>query len=100
MIKKGDCKTALKKIEPNSIDLIYLDPPFFTQKKQSQRTRDNLRGYAFDDNWESIESYKTYIEERLLECKRVLKRLEVSFTLRQKCIALFKNCPRQCLWSK
>jgi len=41
MIKKGDCKTELKKIEPNSIDLIYLDPPFFTQKKQSQKTRDN-----------------------------------------------------------
>lgn len=74
MIKKGDCKTELKKIESNSIDLIYLDPPFFTQKKQSQKTRDNSKEYAFDDNWESIESYKNYIEERLLECSRVLKK--------------------------
>ena len=73
MIKKGDCKTELKEIESNSIDLIYLDPPFFTQKKQTQKTRDNSKEYAFDDNWESIESYKNYIEGRLLECSRVLK---------------------------
>ena len=74
MIKQGDCKTELRKIESNSIDLIYLDPPFFTQKKQSQKTRDNSREYTFDDSWESIESYKNYIEERLFECKRVMKK--------------------------
>lgn len=74
MIKKGDCKTELKKIESNSIDLIYLDPPFFTQKKQSQKTRDNSKEYTFDDNWVSIEAYKNYIEERLVECSRVLKK--------------------------
>ncbi len=73
MIKKGDCKTELKKIESNSVDLVYLDPPFFTQKKQSQKTRDNSKEYTFNDSWESIESYKTYIEERLFGCKRVLK---------------------------
>ena len=28
----GDCKDILKKIPDNSIDLIYLDPPFFSQK--------------------------------------------------------------------
>lgn len=74
MIKQGDCKTELKKIEPNSIDLIYLDPPFFTQKKQSQKTRDNSKEYSFNDSWENIESYKKYIEERLFECNRVLKK--------------------------
>jgi len=74
MIKKGDCKTELKKIESNSIDLIYLDPPFFTQKKQSQKTRDGSKEYTFNDNWVSIEAYKNYIEERLIECSRVLKK--------------------------
>ncbi len=73
MIKQGDCKTELKKIEQNSVDLIYLDPPFFTQKKQLQKTRDNSKEYSFDDNWENIESYKNYIEARLVECIRVLK---------------------------
>lgn len=73
MIKQGDCKIELKKIESNLVDLIYLDPPFFTQKKQSQKTRDNSKEYSFDDNWENMESYKKYIKERLFECRRVLK---------------------------
>jgi site-specific DNA-methyltransferase (adenine-specific) len=33
MLVCGDCKIELQKIEKNSVDLIYLDPPFFTQKK-------------------------------------------------------------------
>lgn len=73
MIKHGDCKIMLKEVENNSIDLIYLDPPFFTQKNQSQKTRDNSKKYSFSDDWGSIELYKNYIEERLLECKRILK---------------------------
>lgn len=73
MIKQGDCKIELKKIESNSVDLIYLDPPFFTQRRQSQKTRDNSKEYAFDDSWDSIDTYKNYIEERLFECNRVLK---------------------------
>ena len=73
MINQGDCKTELKKIKPKSIDLIYLDPPFFTQKKQLQKTRDNSREYSFDDTWDNIKNYTNYIEERLIECKKVLK---------------------------
>ncbi len=63
MIIKGDCKIELKKIKPNSVDLIYLDPPFFSQRKQTQKTRDNLKEYSFNDSWENIDSYKNYIEE-------------------------------------
>lgn len=73
MIKQGDCKIELKKVKPNSIDLIYLDPPFFTQRKQSQKTRDNSKEYSFDDSWENIDAYRDYIKDRLSECKRVLK---------------------------
>jgi len=73
MIKQGDCKIELKKIEPSSIDLVYLDPPFFTQRKQSQKTRDNSKEYSFDDSWENIDVYRDYIKDRLSECKRVLK---------------------------
>ncbi|MFA7141988.1 MAG: site-specific DNA-methyltransferase [Candidatus Paceibacterota bacterium] len=73
MLKKGDCKIELKKIKSNTVDLIYLDPPFFTQKRQSQKTRDNSKEYFFNDHWESLEAYKTYLQERLFECKRVLK---------------------------
>lgn len=73
MILQGDCLVELKKIDDKSVDLIYLDPPFFTQKQQFLRTRDNLKKYSFEDTWENIGSYKDYIQARLVECKRVLK---------------------------
>ena len=28
----GDCLEVMKKMEPESIDLIYLDPPFFSNR--------------------------------------------------------------------
>ncbi len=73
MILRGDCLIELKKIDDKSVDLIYLDPPFFTQKRHSLRSRDNSKEYSFEDTWEGIESYKNYIQKRLVECKRVLK---------------------------
>lgn len=74
MLLNGDCLNELKKIETNSVDLVYLDPPFFTQKKQSLKTRDASKEYSFNDTWENIGSYKNYIRERLEECKKVLKK--------------------------
>lgn len=69
----GDCLTGLKEIEEESADLVYLDPPFFTQKRQSLKTRDNSKEYSFEDTWESIEEYVRYMEKRLEECRRILK---------------------------
>jgi site-specific DNA-methyltransferase (adenine-specific) len=69
----GDCLTWLKHLEPGSIDLVYLDPPFFTQKIQKSKTRDNTQEYCFIDMWTSIEEYKTFLKLRIAECKRVLK---------------------------
>jgi site-specific DNA-methyltransferase (adenine-specific) len=69
----GDCLTELVKIPNGSIDLIYLDPPFFTQKKQSLKTRDNSTEYYFNDVWNDIQSYSNYIKVRLLKCRQVLK---------------------------
>jgi site-specific DNA-methyltransferase (adenine-specific) len=60
-------------IEPGSIDLVYLDPPFFTQKIQKSKTRDNTQEYCFSDTWTNIEEYKTFLKPRIEECKRSLK---------------------------
>jgi site-specific DNA-methyltransferase (adenine-specific) len=74
MFINKDCIEALSEIKEESVDLIYLDPPFFTQKKQKQKTRDNKKEYSFDDSWSSIDEYREYIQERLEVCKKVLNK--------------------------
>lgn len=73
MLIHGDSIHELEKIDACSIDLIYLDPPFFTQKTQKLKTRDNSKEYSFEDTWETISEYKNYIQERLKKCRTVLK---------------------------
>jgi site-specific DNA-methyltransferase (adenine-specific) len=69
----GDCLILLKLIEPRSVDLVYLDPPFFTQKVQKSKTRDNAQEYYFTDTWSSIEAYKLFMRQRIEECRRTLR---------------------------
>ena len=70
----GDCLSWLKTIDSGSIDLVYLDPPFFTQKVQKSKTRDNTREYCFSDTWTNIEEYKTFLRLRIEQCRKVLRR--------------------------
>ena len=73
MLICGDCFTELKKIEESSIDLIYLDPPFFTQETQRLKSRKGTVQYSFNDKWANIKVYVDYIKERLQQCHKVLK---------------------------
>jgi len=70
----GDCLYKLVEIADGSVDLVYLDPPFFSQRKQKLKTRDNKTEYSFEDQWSDIHIYIKYIQARLFECRRVLKR--------------------------
>ncbi len=69
----GDCLDRLKTMDSCSIDLVYLDPPFFTQKVQKSKTRDNSQEYRFADTWANIEEYKAFLKLRIEQCRRVLK---------------------------
>jgi site-specific DNA-methyltransferase (adenine-specific) len=69
----GNCVDRLKDLKTNQVDLVYFDPPFFTQKKHSLTSRDNLKTYEFEDLYDSLEDYLKLIENVLIECKRVLK---------------------------
>lgn len=71
-IIKGDALKILETMDDQSADLIYLDPPFFTQDTQCLNSRDNIQ-YSFEDKWESIEEYLEFMKDRLIACKRVLK---------------------------
>lgn len=69
----GDCRDVLQTIPNSSVDLIYLDPPFFTQRKHSLSTRDNTKKYEFDDKYNSLDEYLDLIRKVLAESKRTLK---------------------------
>ena len=70
---QGDNLAILKNLDAESVDLIYMDPPFFTQKTQKLTNKSN-KVYSFEDNWDSIDSYKLFLKERIRECKRILKK--------------------------
>lgn len=72
-IIQGNCIEKLKEFEANQIDLVYFDPPFFTQKKHSLTTRDNSKIFEFDDIFNSLEDYLNLIESALIQCRRILK---------------------------
>lgn len=73
MLKKGDSLTLLKKVSDNSVDLVYLDPPFFTQKKHKLSSKNSETIFEFDDKWLSSNDYILFLRERLIEIRRVLK---------------------------
>lgn len=69
----GDCITELKKLKPKIADIVYLDPPFFTQRRHSQLTRDNSKQFQFDDVWNSLRDYLNFIRAVLRQSRRLLK---------------------------
>jgi site-specific DNA-methyltransferase (adenine-specific) len=69
----GDCREILKTLGDASVDLTYLDPPFFTQKTHALITRDNSAEYSFEDRWASLDDYLAFMAEALQACRRVLK---------------------------
>ncbi len=85
----GENLEALKQIEDNSIDLIYIDPPFNTGKKQARRQisvsqNENGDRVGFGGNRyqttvigekayrDFFDDYLSFLEPRLLEAYRVL----------------------------
>ncbi len=81
MIKKnsiinGDSLKLLKKIEDNSIDLIFADPPYNLQLTDTLYRPDQTTVEAVNDDWDKFENFQAYDKfslEWLKESKRVLK---------------------------
>ena len=68
----GDCLDLMSNVKDESVDLIYMDPPFYTQTVQKLSDKQGKQ-YSFDDSWATIEDYVEYIRLRFKECRRVLK---------------------------
>lgn len=89
LVVKGDNLTLLRALPDESVDLIYIDPPFNTGKVQTRQTMKNVRsetgsrtgfkgqsyetvkGVAFKYN-DSFEDYWDFLAPRLAEAWRLL----------------------------
>lgn len=69
----GDCLDIIKTMPDSKIDMVYLDPPFYTQRKHILAARSGNQSYSFEDRWLSMLEYASYMHERLSEIRRVLK---------------------------
>jgi DNA modification methylase len=74
VIHCADNKSVLAEIPSGCIDLIYLDPPFFSNKNYEVIWGDEAEVRSFEDRWEGgIQVYTAWMRERAIEMHRVLK---------------------------
>lgn len=69
---RGDAREVLKGLEPGSVDLCYLDPPFnvgasFTARTAPNelrtRNRKGVGPVAYDDRWPSLDAFLGFLRE-------------------------------------
>ena len=72
-VRHGDCLAVVGGLTTESVDLVYVDPPFFTQKTHSLVTRDRTTTFRFSDEWKSRLEYIEFLRVRLKQFRRVLK---------------------------
>lgn len=72
-VRQGDCLEVVRGLAAGSVDLVYVDPPFFTQKTHSLVTRDRTTKFEFTDEWKSRAEYIGFLRARLQALRRVLK---------------------------
>lgn len=71
----GDNLHVMRMLPSNSIDLIYIDPPFFSGRNYNIIFGDQNEIRSFSDVWEGgIPGYLIWMNARLLEMKRLLKK--------------------------
>ena len=70
-IHRGDNLRFMRSLEESKIDLIYIDPPFFTQSDQSHKCLG--KEVVFTDSWVNLNAYLDFIIMRLEKCHRLLK---------------------------
>jgi len=70
----GDCLEVLKTIESETIDLIYIDPPFFSNRTYEVIWGDKGEVRSFEDRFSGgIEHYIAWLKDRIQEMHRILK---------------------------
>ena len=70
----GDNLHVMRQIPTHSVDLIYIDPPFFSGRPYNVMWGDANEMRSFNDIWEGgMDGYLIWLNARLYEMKRILK---------------------------
>jgi DNA modification methylase len=70
----GDNLVELKKLPSNCIDLIYIDPPFNSNRNYEVFWGETKEKRSFEDRHASTKAYIDYMRPRCVELSRVLKK--------------------------
>ena len=73
----GDSIKEMKKMKDESVDLIFADPPYNLQLKDTLYRPDQTTVEAVTQDWDKFSTYQEYdkfTNEWLSECTRVLKK--------------------------
>ena len=70
----GDNLEILATMKNESVDLIYIDPPFFSNRHYGIIWGDEAEIRSFEDRWEGgINVYVDWMRDRVMELYRILK---------------------------
>ena len=70
----GDNLEILKQLDSDTVDLIYLDPPFFSNRNYEVIWGDEGEVRSFQDRWSGgVDHYIAWLKERVIEMHRILK---------------------------
>ena len=71
----GDCLEQLQKLPPECIDLIYIDPPFNSNRNYEVFWGETKEKRASEDRHASTQAYIDYMRPGCVELPRVLKKI-------------------------
>ncbi len=78
LLVEGECRTTLARLPDSSVDLIFIDPPYYLQLPKKRLLRWNVRTTvdAVDDAWDqfgSFAEYDAFLTAVLTEAQRVMR---------------------------
>jgi site-specific DNA-methyltransferase (adenine-specific) len=70
----GACLDQLRKLPDGCVDLIYIDPPFNSNRNHEVFWGETKETRAFEDRHKSTQAYIDYMRPRCVELARMLKK--------------------------
>ncbi len=69
----SDSALVLEEIGPGSVDMVYVDPPFFSNRVLKHPPGSQQNTASFDDRWSDMDSYVSWLGRLMRLCRRALK---------------------------